>query len=1106
MSIAVTQHVQAKSALEIENNWVSGQFTSFVETSCNYFSSPEHRQILREWSNKAWNDEFRSSLSASLTICENTMTANEELMDLHYSSFTNFYCKMDSLSCGEDTIGSPSSFNSWYLPRNEMGESHYKPTQYYVDLSIRNLTEGAQEDGDFYYDGTSQVDLTSSVALDEIHIHVDREEFMKITGYVVRANGKVVPVRKTVHNSNRFLFSFYLDATIPADTQISLIMNYVVKLTTATEGLYLGHYEDEKTKETLYLLSTQFESTHARECFPCFDEPSLKAQYKFTIEFDKGVRQDYTAIYNMDIEKEIDLGNNRQKNVYYNSMPMATYLNAILVSPFNTESKEWKDDTIYALNEAMSIVDNFSIYFDWNYCHAFKNKTNNNAIGELVCKTDQTGIPQFRSGAMENWGLITYREYYLHYNSQRDTNLVRRTVTRIVGHELIHQWFGNLITCKWWDEIYINEAWGSIGGYLGLQQAESMNNVQYEWEDEYLTTQGYSGFTYDGRNTSRPMVNNANNGLLKVETPNEISRQFDSIAYNKAGSVMMMIREVIGEDLWQAGLRKYLKDNQYTSPTWREQLQAWDDVVPDFETNTDYGENDAYKPASLTEAFTPYFLQMGYPLLEISKYGNSGGQYTIKHSRFMSNNGELSQPESDYGYEWNVPLIFTDKLDKRYIKWIKTSCEGADTIIALAEDAVIDPNAKTWHRIKFSDDIISDYASNNRVKKRQAAKTVQDVYQMAISPRYKATVTYADAMKATKLLANFPAEKQNWIVYREMTDFNTFASRLVAATMDFGAGTGEAEFAEAFRSYMFGLVNNNAVHDSNNYQTTPDRCYPDEDGVGLPRDESKARMAPYVTQTQLYYASTDQSFFEQAKRLSDKLVDNSLPFLQQSADTRPDTFIGAVIKEEAALTDPINAANTPVINHFVNKLQLNNTDFKCSSTQLSYPLYSTEKNLNCELHRYWNALLSIRTQEGYYKLYDKLPVELQPVYTVEAAANKYLFRFIVNSFATIKEPIDVKNYLQTPRRLNSLVSNSCSYMTLQSDLDLQMAWKDELLDWTDESNVNIRETRDNCVSNILARSANFKNDYASVRNWLCADLNAAQPGSCDWSKDTIVFA
>jgi hypothetical protein len=596
------------------------------------------------------------------------------------------------------------------------------------------------------------------------------------------------------------------------------------------------------------------------------------------------------------------------------------------------------------------------------------------------------------------------------------------------------------------------------------------------------------------------MVNSANNGLLKVETPNEISIQFDSIAYNKAGSVMMMIREVIGEDLWQAGLRKYLKDNQYTSPTWREQLKAWDEVVTDFATNTDYGENDDNKPASLTEAFKPYFLQMGYPLLEISKYGVSGSQYTIKHSRFMSNNGELSQPESEFGYKWNVPIIFTDMLGARTIKWIETSCEGAETIIQLAENAVIDPNAKTWLRIKFSDDIIRDHASNNRVHKRQAAKTVQDVYQMAISPRYKATKTYADAMEATKLLANFPAEKQNWIVYREMTDFNTFASRLVAATMDFEATSGEAKFAEAFRNYMFIVFDGNgtAVHNSDNYGATPTRCYPDED-IRLPRDESKARMAPYVTQTQLYYATTDQPFFAQASRLSNKLIDGSLPFLQQSADTRPDTFIGAVIKEEAALTDPINAATTPVINHFVNKLQLTNTDFKCSSTQLAYPLYSTEKNLNCELHRYWNALLSIRTKDGYYKLYKQLPAELQPVYTVEAAANKYLFRFIVESFATVKSVAQVKEYLKTPRRLNSLIYNSCSYMTLQSDLELQGQWTDELLDWTDESNVSIRDTRDDCVKNIRARSANFQRDYASVRSWLCNE-------PCSWPEDTITFA
>ena len=103
-------------------------------------------------------------------------------------------------------------------------------------------------------------------------------------------------------------------------------------------------------------------------------------------------------------------------------------------------------------------MDGFSELFDWDYCHAFEGND---------CKSDQAGITQFGAGAMENWGLITYREYYLFIDDRRDPFLRKRSATSIIGHELIHQWFGNLITCPWWDEIYINEAYGSIGGYLG---------------------------------------------------------------------------------------------------------------------------------------------------------------------------------------------------------------------------------------------------------------------------------------------------------------------------------------------------------------------------------------------------------------------------------------------------------------------------------------------------------------------------------------------------------------------------------------------------------------------------------------------------------------
>ena len=109
-------------------------------------------------------------------------------------------------------------------------------------------------------------------------------------------------------------------------------------------------------------------------------------------------------------------------------------------------------------------------------------------------------------GAMENWGLITYREYFLHIDERRDTFLRKRSATSIIGHELIHQWFGNLVTCDWWDEIYINEAFGSIGGYLGLVWANETTGAEYQWEDEYLCSQTFSGMNTDSRNTSRPMV------------------------------------------------------------------------------------------------------------------------------------------------------------------------------------------------------------------------------------------------------------------------------------------------------------------------------------------------------------------------------------------------------------------------------------------------------------------------------------------------------------------------------------------------------------------------------------------------------------------------
>ena len=303
-------------------------------------------------------------------------------------------------------------------------------------------------------------------------------------------------------------------------------------------------------------------------------------------------------------------------------------------------------------------------------------------------------------------------------------------------------------------------------------------------------------------------------------------------------------------------------------------------------------------------------------------------------------------------------------------------------------------------------------------------------------------------MEATKLLANFPAEKQNWIVYREMTDFNTFASRLVAATMDFESTSGEAKFAEAFRSYMFELVDGNgtAVHNSDNYSPIPTQCYPDED-IGLPRDESKVnwfmlsksdfisrhvwplmlRRLSYTTRPQVSHSSSKLHVFRinlsmevfhscnnlqiQDLILSSELSSKKrLPWL--TLLMLPALLLSTTLLTSCSWTTPIS--NAQVLSFLTRFTALKRTS--TASFIVIGMLYC-----NAAISNLFGVIIhfrSIRTKDGYYKLYKQLPVELQPVYTVEAAANKYLFRFIVNSFATLKSAAEVKLYLKTPRRLN----------------------------------------------------------------------------------------
>ena len=307
---------------------------------------------------------------------------------------------------------------------------------------------------------------------------------------------------------------------------------------------------------------------------------------------------------------------------------MSTYLLALVLSDYQIETttgRSPKTDTLvrvpgpdyiiddklgdYSLDASMAIIDGFSEYFDLDYSQFFN---------EGRAKSDQIGIPDF-AGAMENWGLVTYEYYMLYLN---DVDFLEYYVSygaQTIAHELMHQWTGNLVTCTWWDEIWINEAFAEIGQYLGLRYAEPTWN----WESEMTTYELFTALRSDATTNSRPIINKQNNDGRVVESPLQIAAQFDNIAYYKGGSITKMVIHAMQEHRWQAGMKEFLRFHQYLNADGDDYFKFmeiaqyendpigsdWDLPFQDFQ--------DGW--GSFNKTFECWYKQMGYPIVRINE-------------------------------------------------------------------------------------------------------------------------------------------------------------------------------------------------------------------------------------------------------------------------------------------------------------------------------------------------------------------------------------------------------------------------------------------------------------------------------------------------------
>lgn len=402
-----------------------------------------------------------------------------------------------------------------------------------------------------------------------------------------------------------------------------LTLDYFADLSHTYDGFYNSSYTDKNGNKRV-LAATQFEPLSARKAFPCFDEPAFKAT--FLIKINR--KPDYMTLSNMPKATSIPLTNGLiQDEFEKTSVNMSTYLVAFIVANFTSISRnvsgtlvsvysvpEKKEYTDYALDTASKLLEFYNDFFEINY---------------PLKKLDLVAIPDFLAGAMENWGLITFRETSLLVGKQ-SSPLEKQVVASVIAHELAHQWFGNLVTMSWWNDLWLNEGFATYMQYMSLQTVLPKLDIG----NLYLAVR-FRALDKDALNSSHAVS-------TEVNKPEQVEEMFDSVSYEKGASILLMLNASLpGEQQFRKGIIQYLKQfsglNTDTDDLWNSLTQV--------KVSTQH--------QNVSEMMSSWTSQKGFPLVTVSRYGD---EVTLTQEHFLLTSDSAMRTSS----LWNIPVTYVN--------------------------------------------------------------------------------------------------------------------------------------------------------------------------------------------------------------------------------------------------------------------------------------------------------------------------------------------------------------------------------------------------------------------------------------------------------------
>uniref|UniRef100_A0A8C2Z1S0 Aminopeptidase n=1 Tax=Cyclopterus lumpus TaxID=8103 RepID=A0A8C2Z1S0_CYCLU len=517
---------------------------------------------------------------------------------------------------------SPSNepWDKYRLPKTLVPD-HYNVTLW-PRLTLNTTT------GLYIFTGESSVEFKCAEETDLILIHSNKLNYTKLENdhlarlTSVNSGDKAPSIKYSWLQGVTQYLVLQLNGKLVKDHRYHLDTEFTGELADDLGGFYRSEYQEDGI--TKVVATTQMQPTDARKAFPCFDEPAMKAIFYITLIHNHGT----VALSNGEVKGKLHCNNNwTGSGAVHSSLILnrqMVYQNFLEIRIFAKKSAIAAGQGEYALNKTGPILKFFERYYNSRY---------------PLPKSDQIALPDFNAGAMENWGLITYRETALLYDEKFSSNSNKQRIATIIAHELAHMWFGNLVTVKWWNDLWLNEGFASYVEYLGAHEAEPDWNVK----DLIVLSDVHRVFAVDALASSHPLSSREED----IQKPAQISELFDAISYSKGASVLRMLSDFLTEEAFTEGLQTYLKRFAFGNAVYTD---LWDHLQMAVIA---HGIN---LPDTVKNIMNTWVLQMGFPVVTIN---TTTGVVSQEH--FLLDPDSEVTAVSPFNYEWIVP-----------IKWMKT--------------------------------------------------------------------------------------------------------------------------------------------------------------------------------------------------------------------------------------------------------------------------------------------------------------------------------------------------------------------------------------------------------------------------------------------------